>query len=191
MICVCLAFAMSLGLVACAKETATVDKNVDNESTSVTEENSINNESSSTTEEEKNNMKYLYDCKIITEWNNAKIASSKTDAFGNVRKNCIVVDDNETISSNAMYDLEDSYLTLTGKIVCSENIKDGEKGRVDIYANLMKVYSSPIIDADTEAIDISVDVSKAGNLIIEVVAMGDAEASEYGFSVILSDFVLN
>ena len=100
------------------------------------------------------------------------------------------MEDNETISSNAMYDLEDSYLTLTGTIVCSENIKDGEKGRVDIYANLVKIYSSPIIDADTEAIDISVDVSKAGNLIIEVVSIGDAKASEYGFSVILSDFIL-
>lgn len=190
MICVCLAFAMSLGLVACAKETTTMNKNVDNESSSVTEENSVTLESSSATEDN-NKMKYLYDCKIITEWKNVEIASSKTDSFGNIRKNCIVVEDNETISSNAMYDLEDSYLTLTGTIVCSENIKDGEKGRVDIYANLVKIYSSPIISADTEAIDISVDVSKAGNLIIEVVSIGDEEASEYGFSVILSDFVLN
>ena len=73
-ICVCMVCIMSLGMVACAKETTTKNNKVDNESTSVTEENSTNNESSSTAEE-KNNMKYLYDCKIITEWNNAKIVS--------------------------------------------------------------------------------------------------------------------
>ena len=156
-ICLCLVFVMSLGMMACAKETQT--------------------------------SKYLTECEYIREWSSAEITTSKTDSFGIVRENCIVVDDTDEISSNAMYAIDDSYATLTGTIVCSENAKPGETGRVDIYVDYVRVYSTPIISVDTEAVEFSIEIPDAKMLIIDVVETGTTEGGS--ISIILSDFKLN
>lgn len=134
---------------------------------------------------------YLMDISPTENWDRAMWTNTKNDIFGNEMKKCIVAGDTNYDENYVVYSLDYSYESLTGTLVCSENANLGSKGRVYIYADNKLTYSSPVISTDTEAFDISVNISGIKKLKIEVIAIDEHNSLYYDTDIILSEFKLN
>jgi hypothetical protein len=115
------------------------------------------------------------------------------DPFGNVYRDCIVMENNRwgyTHENYIEFFLDKQYKSLSLTIVCADQSSDKKEQVVTMTNDTKVIYTSAVMDYKTRPFEVSVDVSGQDYLRISTTGSGGSSDNSF-YDVILANGILS